>query len=93
MKENIVTETNSEKDAYEVRNPRTLWQKLNSPLHIVHGEEDEQIPFSQAESFSLFLQDKGLNPQLTKLEKSGHKLFSEKVFEEIIIPFLKRIQE
>ena len=91
LKENILKETGENKESYTVRDPKTLWQKLNSPLHIVHGERDEQIPVSQAITFALFLQNKEIKAKLTTLEKSGHKLFSSQVFEETIIPFLKQI--
>jgi pimeloyl-ACP methyl ester carboxylesterase len=90
MRENIINETGGSKEAYKVRDPKSLWQKLKSPLHIVHGEKDDQIPVSQAEEFVSFLQSQDLQPKLTKLDNAGHKLFSKQVFEETIIPFLKQ---
>lgn len=89
MKQNILNETGGTPDSYDERDPKTLWDKLRSPLHIVHGLKDEQIPVSQAEELSKFLQEKGVNQKLTILEESGHKLFSEQVFNEVIIPFLE----
>ena len=91
MKENIINETGGSKEAYEVRDPKCLWRKLNSPLHIVHGEKDEQIPVSQAEEFVSFLENQGVHAKLTKLYNEEHKLFSRQVFEEKIIPFLKQV--
>lgn len=91
MRENILNETGGSKEAFELRDPKSLWQKLKSPLHIVHGKKDDQIPVSQAEDFATFLQSKGLEPKLTKLDNAGHKLFSKQVFEETIIPFLKKL--
>ena len=89
MKQNIFTETGGTPDAYEARDPKTLWEKLSAPLHIVHGLKDEQIPVVQAEMFVEFLHKKGLTPKLTVLEAASHKLFSEQTFKEIIIPFLE----
>lgn len=89
MKQNILAETGGTAEAYKVRDPKTLWEKLTAPLHIVHGLKDEQIPVSQAEMFVESLNKKGLNPKLTILEAANHKLFSEQIFKEIIIPFLE----
>ncbi len=89
MKQNIINETGGTVDSYNKRDPKKLCDKLKAPLHIVHGLKDEQIPVSQAEDFSLFLQEKNINQKLTILEKSGHKLFSERIFKEVMIPFLE----
>ena len=68
MKQNILIETGGTIDAYKIRDPKTLWENINAPLHIVHGLEDEQIPVSQAETFVEFLQKNGLDPRLTIVE-------------------------
>ena len=91
MKQNIMTETYGTAEAFKIRDPKTLWKNLGAPLHIIHGVKDEQIPVKQAEMFAEFLQNNGLNPKLTLLKETGHKLFSEKNFKEIIIPFLKTV--
>jgi pimeloyl-ACP methyl ester carboxylesterase len=91
MKQNIVSESGGTADAYKVRDPKTNWEKLTSPLHIVHGLKDEQIPVIQAERFAEFLQSNGLNPKLSILETASHKLFSEQTFNEVIIPFFEEV--
>lgn len=90
MKQNIINETGGVPSSYDERDPKKMWNKLSAPVHIVHGLRDEQIPVSQAEDFSYFLQEKGIDQKLTILETSGHKLFSEQVFNEVIIPFWER---
>ncbi len=89
MKHNIITETGGDIDAYKIRDPKTRWQELKAPLHVLHGLKDEQIPVEQAESLVEFLEKMELNPKLTILEGASHKLFSEKTFNEVIIPFLE----
>ena len=89
MRQNILDETGGKADAFQTRDPKTLWKKISAPLHIVHGLKDEQIPVEQAEAFVEFLQKNGLDPKLTILEAASHKLFSEQTFKETIVPFLR----
>jgi len=89
IRQNIMIETYEQANAFKIRDPKTLWKKLNAPLHIIHGLRDEQIPVTQAKMFVEFLQKNGLNPKLTILKEANHKLFSKEVFKEVIIPFLE----
>jgi len=61
-----------------------------SARHFLLKDGDEEIPVSQTINFTHFLQEKGLPFQTTLLENSGHKLFSEKFFKEVVIPFWER---
>jgi len=93
LKQNIRLEAGGMEEAFTVRDPKTLISKLTAPLHIIHGQKDEQIPVEQASDFAEFLTKIGINHKLTILEEEGHKVFSEKIFKERIIPFLKSAQK
>lgn len=89
MKENILMETGGTTNAYKIRDPKTHWEKLSAPLHIMHGLKDEQIPVEQAQAFTEFLEKNGRSPKVSILEAANHKLFSEQIFKDTIIPFLE----
>ncbi len=49
---------------------------IKTPILLIHGDEDEIIPFSQSESFQKLLEKSGRKVTLLRLEDEGHGGFS-----------------
>ena len=46
--------------------------KISSPLFIIHGDNDERVPLSEAIQIHKTLKEKGLNVELLRFDDEGH---------------------
>ncbi|MCG3220033.1 MAG: S9 family peptidase, partial [Candidatus Heimdallarchaeota archaeon] len=46
--------------------------KISSPLFIIHGDNDERVPLSEAIQIHKILKEKGLNVELLRFDDEGH---------------------
>ncbi len=80
---------NFESDAYS---PRAQIKRLNRPVLIAHGKEDERVPFRQYETMVKVARAAGKPIEVLALE-DGHNLEKEEneaLFLETLIAFLAR---
>lgn len=47
------------------------------PVLLIHGDEDESVPYSQSESFQKLMNKSGRKTELVRLKDSGHGGFSD----------------
>ncbi|MEJ5285320.1 MAG: alpha/beta hydrolase family protein [Brevinematia bacterium] len=92
---NFVTDLNSEKgkDFLIQHSPVKYYEKINKPLFIVHGENDEKIQCEEVENFVKILKANNRDVWFLKFENEGHeitKLKNRKILYTRIEIFLKK---
>lgn len=67
-----------DKDAEYIQavSPTAHIDAIKIPVLLIHGDEDESVPFSQSEHMQELLQKSGRKTQLLRLEKEGHGGFA-----------------
>ena len=87
-KENIEQECGVSKDKLNIRSPLKNASYLQTPLLILHGEDDNQIDVQQAYDFAYALEKSNKNYTLDVLKERGHSLLSDGLFTEKVLPFI-----
>lgn len=89
-KQNIENEAGTNQEDFDIRSAVKQVDKIQNPILIIHGDQDEQIDVEQAKDFDKILSKNNKNHKTAILEGKGHRLISKKLFEETIIPFIEK---
>ena len=75
-----------EKDAAAILpvSPAAHVDAIKIPILLIHGDEDEIVPFAQSEEMQRILEKSGRKTQLLRLEKEGHGGFARETSKVVL---------
>lgn len=89
-KQNIENEAGTTQEDFDVRSATKQIEKIQNPILIIHGDQDEEIDVEQAKEFDNLLTEARKEHQTIILKGKGHRILSNDLFNEHIIPFIEK---
>lgn len=89
-KQNIENEAGTTQEDFDIRSATKQIYKIQNPILIIHGDQDEEIDVEQAKEFDKLLTENNKEHKTVILEGKGHRILSNDLFNEYIIPFIER---
>ncbi|MCZ6539468.1 MAG: S9 family peptidase [Chloroflexi bacterium] len=65
-------------DHYVQHSPLTYARDVNTPVMLIHGEDDARVPIEQSEQFFVALKRHGKEVEFVRLPATGHGIFRAK---------------
>jgi dipeptidyl aminopeptidase/acylaminoacyl peptidase len=61
-------------DTLWFRSPLRYVSRVKTPVLLIHGENDNDVPIAEAEQFFIALKDVGVETQMIRYPREGHGL-------------------
>jgi dipeptidyl aminopeptidase/acylaminoacyl peptidase len=67
----------TDREEMKTHSPTTLAGRITAPVFLIHGKEDDNVPFDQMELMQAALTKAGRPPKVLVFEKAGHGFYDE----------------